>query len=87
MANGGWNTYGTTAPAWLQIDLGAGNGVAAPNSVRVKHYDAAHFWKDWRLDASNTGAFSGEEVTLITVHETEVHFTPHPNNDWSVYSF
>ncbi|MFQ5954019.1 MAG: hypothetical protein ACE5JZ_03035 [Kiloniellales bacterium] len=56
------------AQSWVQINLGAGNGIA-PTSYKITAGNSAkeqHAPKDWSLKGSNTGSFSGEEDTLHT---------------------
>lgn len=57
-------------PEWLQIDLGAGNEIA-PTSFKLyappANTNMNRTPKDFSLLASNTGNFSGEEVTLRSV--------------------
>jgi hypothetical protein len=55
------------SPAWLQIDLGAGNGIA-PDRFRFNPQDtnSDSCPEDFTLEASNTGSWSGEETVLLT---------------------
>lgn len=55
-------------PSWIQIDLGAGNGIS-PNRVKMQTYNDGTFDctpKDFTIKGSNSGAFAGEETTLLT---------------------
>ena len=62
-----WKTTNDPHPHWLTIDLGPGNEIA-PNRVRfVTSNDGNDFTpKDFTIQGSNTGAFTGEQVTLFT---------------------
>lgn len=57
---------------WLQIDLGAGNEIR-PDTSKIAPDGGVgvapngNFIKAFRIDASNTGSFGGEEVNFLTV--------------------
>lgn len=58
----GWNQQGKIG--WLQIDMGASNFILTKYRIYSTFHDSCP--RDWQLLASNTGAFSGEQVTLDT---------------------
>lgn len=60
-----WFSDGVVPPHWLQIDLGVGNGIR-PNRVKMQTYQG-YEPQDFNVAGSATGAFTGEEVTLLTV--------------------
>lgn len=63
-ANSWRSNVGTTG--WVQIDLGAGNEIAA-NELRITGAAApTESPKDFTLEGSNTGAWTGEEIVLLT---------------------
>ena len=57
-----WISGTGSLPHWLQIDLGSGNEITpeyyrwAPDSAGASYYPT-----DWKLEASNTGSFTGEQ--------------------------
>jgi len=64
-----WYTSATVATVgWLQIDLGVGNEIT-PTQLKLKAPDgaSARGLVDFRLLASNSGSFSGEEAVLLNV--------------------
>lgn len=60
-----WTSANTAMPHWIQIDLGAGNGIL-PNRVRWKVYNSGSDYSPTagNIKGSNTGSFAGEEVTI-----------------------
>lgn len=70
-----------TEPAWWQYDFGSLSPIitrlriTAPGTIHAE--DAP---KDFTLKASNTGAFGGEEVTLLT--KTDQHWTDLETKEW-----
>lgn len=66
-----WTDYSYSGlPQWLKIDIGSGNESIATsyNVVASTYYSGAGSApRDWTLQGSNTGAFSGEQATLDTV--------------------
>ena len=57
----------TTAPFWVQVDLGSGNEIiidgyriAPDNATSIGYYPTK-----WKIEGSNTGSFSGEQTTLV----------------------
>lgn len=62
-----WVTANTSGVGWIQIDLGDGNGIN-PTSVKITPTaDADRAPKDFTIEGSSTGSFSGEETVLKTV--------------------
>ena len=64
------NTWGlSTATGWLKIDLGSGNEIELDHYTITESASAAtnNAPKDWTLEGSNTGSFSGEEEIIDTV--------------------
>ena len=59
------STLGGEEPSWLKIDLGAGNEIA-PNHAYIESLSAYHA-VDFKIEGSNTGAFSGEEEVLQNI--------------------
>jgi hypothetical protein len=65
-----WETNDATVPAWIQYDFGAGNA----KRIERLHLQGSNealmvrrVPKDFTLKASNTGAYGGEEVTLLSI--------------------
>lgn len=60
-----------SADQWLQIDLGSGNEIR-PDTTKVAPDGGVavapngNYIKDFRIEASNAGTFSGEQVTFLT---------------------
>lgn len=81
-----WKTLsGDAHPHWITIDLGAGNGIT-PNRVRfVTSNDAGDDLtpKDFTIQGSNTGAFTGEQTTLFT----KTNEVTQPDRTTMTYSF
>lgn len=50
---------------WDQVDLGAVNK-KAPNYIKISYHSSTTVIAEGSLQASNTGAFSGEEVVLYS---------------------
>ena len=66
-STGFWQDDVTTG--WVKIDLGAGNEIT-PTSAKVAYENIGapgRMVKDFTLEGSNTGSFSGEETILKTV--------------------
>ena len=83
---GSFNTTG-----WVGQDFGSGNAKAI-NGYRILYNQATNAYapKDWTIEASNTGAFSGEEVTLDT-RTGETTWTQATSSNygsaWNEYTF
>jgi hypothetical protein len=66
-SNSRWHSNGPVSSAWIQIDLGAGNGIAptgvqiTPNIVNSRSPQA------FQVLGSATGAFAGEQVEYFSV--------------------
>lgn len=60
-----WISSGTGAQ-WLQVDLGSGNEIEVAKIKIAPDNQSGAYIVDFNLVASNTGAFTGEEVTLLT---------------------
>lgn len=60
-------TSASTLPHWIQIDLGVGNEII-PNRFRYVNLNSGgdYTLKDFTIQGSNAGTFSGEQVTLLT---------------------
>lgn len=76
---------------WIGQDFGSGNSKAI-NSYRILMATGSSSFapKDWTIEASNTGAFSGEEVTLDTrTGETSWTLATSSNygSAWNEYTF
>lgn len=59
---------GGDSPQWIQIDLGAGNEIS-PTSLQLCSDDVGgtgYYVTNFTFLGSNTGTFSGEQVTLYT---------------------
>jgi len=75
--NGGrWQSANTAFPHYIGWDFGAGNAQTI-NAYTLQNRDADAGWEqapyDWKLQGSQTGAWSGEEVDLdIRVNEVFV---------------
>ncbi len=71
---------------YLRIDLGAGNS-CSPDQVVMKtgqgDYRAP---RDFRIEGSNTGAFSGEETVLLTVTNASWVNSNCADNTWALSS-
>lgn len=67
-ASFGWSNV-SGLPAWVQIDLGSGNGIT-PDAVVIAPPDSggasSQAPSTFDILGSNTGSFSGEEATLYT---------------------
>lgn len=71
-----WNLFKATAdraymtwnsgPAWVKVDCGSGNEKVVNKYSISAHTSVLRTPKDWTIQASTTGAFSGEQVTLDT---------------------
>jgi hypothetical protein len=61
---GTWSAAGATA--WITIDLGAGNGISFKELTLTAMTIGGRAPKDFTLQGSNTGAFSGEEDILLS---------------------
>ena len=68
---GGNDTYrwisASSAPQWLQVDLGSGNNIIPTSLQLCADSDAAaSYVTDFQLLGSNIGSFTGEQATLYT---------------------
>jgi hypothetical protein len=66
-----WMGDGGAAPRYLQIDLGSGNEIV-PTSLKIAPDGAVftgggYYLTAFSLAGSNTGGFTGEETTYLTV--------------------
>ena len=73
---------GESLPDWNRVDLGSGNETV----VGKFRFNPGAYWEfspeDFTIEASNTGSFSGEEVTLLTVIGAF-----HVENVWEEWEF
>lgn len=74
-----WNSANSAMPHWIKIDLGAGNEIS-PNRFRYVNWNSGgndYTLKDFTIQGSNTGAFTGEQATLLTKtgEPTQAHLT------------
>jgi len=63
-ANSMWWTIGASGAQWLKFDLGASPPTI--KSMSISGQALSYVLVDAVLEASNTGAFTGEEVTLLS---------------------
>ena len=92
-ATGSWyaHTGSFNNTGWVGQDFGSGNAKAI-NGYRIltNQSNSAYAPKDWTIEASNTGAFSGEEVTLDT-RTGETTWTQATSSNygsaWNEYTF
>lgn len=85
LGTSGWQSGAGVTTGWVKLDLGSGNEIA-PTSCTVTSTtigDATRGAKNFTLEASNTGSFSGEEVILATVTDA----TSWGNNEARNYTF
>lgn len=64
-----WASASGAPPHWIQMDMGAGADLA-PTQARVAPDGAVsigYYISAFRIDASDTGSFAGEEVNVLTV--------------------
>jgi len=59
-----WVTAVGATSAWLMYDFGAGNEKTIQKYTIVSGFYPSASPKDWTFEASNTGAFAGEQVIL-----------------------
>lgn len=78
----GTDWYSNNATSWwIQYELATAKVVA--ELVLTSYNSSANFPKDFTLKASNTGAFGGEEVTLLTVTGA-AYLQDHQQQAWPV---
>lgn len=61
-----WSANTSAFPHWLQIDLGAGNGIAPTAVIIAPSTTITMAPYTFDVLGSNTGAFAGEETTLYS---------------------
>ncbi len=64
LTTSGWTATGATSE-WVKLDLGSGNSISV-DELRLTPNLASEAPLNFRLEGSNTGAFSGEEETIYT---------------------